>query len=115
VKQIGEFKQKLLKINNQVNQDLYGMGLMWQKIDIIEDRIIIVAGNKRIPALAKIDDKSAFTTRLMDLALLNEFKIRLREEFENNFPYKIKSVMKDYDPKAQLAATIIILENPLEI
>jgi hypothetical protein len=111
-KELGKFKQEILRINNEVNQELYDFGLIWQKVDILGNRISILAKNRRIHALAKIDDKSYFTTRLMDLALLNEFKLKLKEKFEENFPeYPIKSVMKDYDSKAELAATFIILEE----
>ncbi|NLC62630.1 MAG: DUF2294 domain-containing protein, partial [Thermoanaerobacterales bacterium] len=93
---------------------MYGCKLDWQKIDIIGDKIIILALNRRISVLKYIDEKDMFTARLMDLALLNEFKIKLKRVFENKFGLKLRSVLKDYDPVNQLAATMIIAVEPVE-
>ncbi|WP_213973988.1 Na-translocating system protein MpsC family protein [Tepidanaerobacter acetatoxydans] len=114
MKNIGDFKQELIKINNQVNEEMYGRGLDWQKIDIIGDKIIILALNRRISVLRHIDEKDAFTARLMDLALLNEFKIRIRTYFEDKFQLKVRTILKDYDPVNQLAGMIIITVEPVE-
>jgi len=114
LKNIGDFKQELIKINNQVNEEMYGRGLDWQKIDIIGDKIIILALNRRISVLRHIDEKDAFTARLMDLALLNEFKIRIKTYFEDKFQLKVRTILKDYDPVNQLAGMIIITVEPVE-
>ncbi|NLU11089.1 MAG: DUF2294 family protein [Tepidanaerobacter acetatoxydans] len=114
MKNIGDFKQELIKINNQVNEEMYGRGLDWQKIDIIGDKIIILALNRRISVLRHIDEKDAFTARLMDLALLNEFKIRIKAYFEDKFQLKVRTILKDYDPVNQLAGMIIITVEPVE-
>ncbi|HHY70718.1 MAG TPA: DUF2294 family protein [Thermoanaerobacterales bacterium] len=114
MKSIGDFKQEVIKINNQVNEEMYSRGLDWQKIDIIGDKIIIIALNRRISVLRHIDEKDAFTARLMDLALLNEFKIRFKKNFEDKFQLKIRTILKDYDPVNQLAGTIIITVLPVE-
>ncbi|MCG1013066.1 DUF2294 family protein [Tepidanaerobacter sp. GT38] len=114
MKSIGDFKQEVIKINNQINEEMYGRGLDWQKIDILGDKIIILALNRRISVLKHVDEKDAFTARLMDLALLNEFKIRFKERFEERFRLKIRTILKDYDPVNQLAGTIIITVQPVE-
>ncbi|TYP49211.1 Na-translocating system protein MpsC family protein [Thermosediminibacter litoriperuensis] len=114
MKKLGDFKQEVMKINNQVNEEMYGRGLDWQKIEIIGDKIIIIALNRRISVLKHLDNKDAFTARLMDLALLNEFKIRLKKYFEEATGLKIRSILKDYDPVNQLAGTIIITGEPVE-
>ena len=111
---IDDFKQEVIKINNEINQEMYGRDLDWQKIDIIRDKIIILALNRRISVLRHVDDKDAFTSRLMDLALLNEFKIRFKKRFENKFQLKIRTVLKDYDPINQLAGMMIITVQPIE-
>jgi len=108
LKSIGDFKQEIIKINNQINEEMYGRGLDWQKIDIIGDKIIILALNRRISVLKHVDEKDAFTARLMDLALLNEFKIRFKKQFEDKFQLKIRTILKDYDPINQLAGMMII-------
>jgi hypothetical protein len=114
LKGLGDFKQEIIKINNQVNEEMYGRGLDWQKIDILGDKIIILALNRRISVLKHLDDKDTFTARLMDLALLNEFKIRFKRTFEEATGLKIRTVLKDYDPVNQLAATMIITVEPVE-
>ncbi len=114
MKGLGDFKQEIIKINNQVNEEMYGRGLDWQKIDILGDKIIILALNRRISVLKHLDDKDTFTARLMDLALLNEFKIRFKRAFEEATGLKIRTVLKDYDPVNQLAATMIITVEPVE-
>jgi hypothetical protein len=114
LKSLGDFKQEIIKINNQVNEEMYGRGLDWQKIDILGDKIIILALNRRISVLKHLDDKDTFTARLMDLALLNEFKIRFKRSFEEATGLKIRTVLKDYDPVNQLAATMIITVEPVE-
>ena len=114
MKSIGDFKQEVIKINNQINEEMYGRGLDWQKIDILGDKIIILALNRRISVLKHVDEKDAFTARLMDLALLNEFKIRFKERFEERFRLKIRTILKDYDPVNQLAGTKIITVQPVE-
>ena len=114
MKNVGDFKQEIIKINNRVNEEMYGRGLDWQKIDIIGDKIIILALNRRISILKHVDEKDAFTARLMDLALLNEFKVRFKKQFEDEFQLKIRTILKDYDPVNQLAGTIIITVQPVE-
>jgi hypothetical protein len=114
MKSMGDFKQEIVKINNSINEEMYGRGLDWQKIDILGDKIIILALNRRISVLKHIDEKDIFTARLMDLALLNEFKITLKRIFEEKLGLRVRSVLKDYDPVNQLAATMIITVEPVE-
>ena len=85
MKSLGDFKQEIIKINNRVNEEMYSRGLDWQKIDIMGDKIIILALNRRISVLKHVDEKDAFTARLMDLALLNEFKVRFKNILRIDF------------------------------
>lgn len=114
MKSLGDFKQEIIKINNRVNEEMYSRGLDWQKIDITGDKIIILALNRRISVLKHVDEKDAFTARLMDLALLNEFKVRFKKYFEDRFQLKIRTILKDYDPVNQLAGMMIITVQPVE-
>jgi hypothetical protein len=114
LKSLGDFKQEIIKINNRVNEEMYSRGLDWQKIDIMGDKIIILALNRRISVLKHVDEKDAFTARLMDLALLNEFKVRFKKYFEDRFQLKIRTILKDYDPVNQLAGMMIITVQPVE-
>ncbi|MHB8765219.1 MAG: DUF2294 domain-containing protein [Deferrisomatales bacterium] len=112
--QLGDFKQEVMKVNNQVNQDLFGVGLRWQKVEILEDKVFIFANNKRVKAIAAIDGKDSMTARLIDLALLVEYKGRLREGLVRAFGANILSVMKDYDPGLELAVSVVIFDKPVE-
>jgi len=111
---IDQFKEEIKKLNNKINEDMYGRGLDWQKIDIIGDKIITIGLNRRISVLKNIDDKDILTAKLMDLALLNEFKVRFTKIFEQTFNLKVRSILKDYDPINQLAGMIIITVEPIE-
>ena len=110
----GDLKQEIMRINNRVNQALFGNGLRWQKVDILGNKIVIVAENMRARPLAAIDDREAFVTRLVDVALLNEFKSRLRQELQEGLGVTVRSILKDYDPKQQVAGTIVLTEEKLD-
>ena len=51
----GEFKQSVMRLPNKVNQHIFGQGLVWQKVELLEDKLIIIAHNKRVHALSAID------------------------------------------------------------
>ncbi|MGE5485245.1 MAG: hypothetical protein ACM3X4_09525 [Ignavibacteriales bacterium] len=81
---------------------------------MIGQKIIILAENMRVKPLAAIDDKDRLATRLADIALLNEYKSRLRQEIQESLGITVRSILKDYDPEYQLAGTIIVTEERLE-
>ena len=110
----GDLKQEIMRLNNRVNQAVFGNGLRWQKVDILGNKIVIVAENMRARPLAAIDDREAFVTRLVDVALLNEFKSRLRQELQEGLGVTVRSILKDYDPKQQVAGTIVLTEEKLD-
>ncbi|HEY3366455.1 MAG TPA: Na-translocating system protein MpsC family protein [Symbiobacteriaceae bacterium] len=107
----GDLKQDIMKANNRVNQSLFGNGLRWQKVDIIGEKIIIVSENMRLKPLAAIDERDRMATRMVDIALINEFKARLRQEIQEVLGVPVRSILKDYDPKHQISGTIIITEE----
>lgn len=107
-----DIKQEIIRINNSLNISMYGTGLRRQRVTILDEKIIvIIADNKRIPALVALDDTDRVTTRMVDVALLNEYKNKLKNELEQQAGLAVKCVLKDYDPRAELAATVIILED----
>jgi uncharacterized protein YbcI len=110
----GDLKQELIRLNNEVNQEMFGVGLRRQRVDFLEDRILIMACNPRVKALSVFDSGGGFTARLMDLALLEEYKKRLRKVLEDRLGCRIRSLMKDYDPVEELAFTLIVLDGSLE-
>ncbi|KJS22290.1 MAG: hypothetical protein VR72_06305 [Clostridiaceae bacterium BRH_c20a] len=105
--------QEIIKINNQVNQEVIGYGLERQKVFITENIIVIIAKNKRIPALATLDSRG-FSTLEVNYILLTAFKARLKELLEKQFNFKIITILKDYDVQTESAGTIIILQEPIK-
>jgi len=112
--QPGDFKQELMKINNAVNQELFGVGLRWQKVEILDDKVLVFAKNQRVRALGVLDGKEGLTSRLIDIALLEEYKKRFRQQVEEKMGVRVRSLMKDYDPVEELAFSLIIFEGTVE-
>ena len=49
---LGEFKQALTRDYNRINSSIFASGVVTLKIDVLEDRISMLAVHKRQPALA---------------------------------------------------------------
>lgn len=103
-----------MRINNAVNQELFGIGLLWQKVELNEDRVLIFAQNRRVRALTAIDGREGLTTRLIDIALLEEYKRRFLEALKKRFALPIRALLKDYDPVEELAFSLILLDGQAE-
>lgn len=110
----GDFKQEIMKLHNAVNISIFGQGLRWQKVEFFHDKIIIVAHNKRVPALNSLDETDRFTTRMMDLALLMQFKSMFKQELENFLSFEPLAVLKDYDPKSEMSMCAVLLDRSVE-
>jgi hypothetical protein len=61
--QPGEFKQEIMRINNAVNQEMFGLGLRWQKVHVIDDKVLVLANNQRVKALATLSAKDRGATK----------------------------------------------------
>ncbi|HYG59866.1 MAG TPA: Na-translocating system protein MpsC family protein [Symbiobacteriaceae bacterium] len=109
----GDLKQDIIKVNNRVNQSLFGNGLRWQKVDILGDKIVIISENMRLKPLSALDDRDRMATRMVDIALIDEYKARLRQEIQEVLGVTVRSILKDYDPKHQVSGTIILTEERL--
>ncbi len=108
-----DWKQEIMRVNNNVNITMFGTGLRKQRVAIIEDKVIISADHKRIPALAALDNHDRMTTRFVDVAILDEYKRRLKKALSEQINLPVKCVLKDYDPENELAVTIVVLTEPL--
>lgn len=106
-----DLRQEIMRVNNNVNISIFGTGLRKQRVMVSEDKIIITADHKRVPALAALDKLERMTTRYTDVAILDEFKRRLRAALIEQLKMPVLSVMKDYDPDQELAVTVIIVEE----
>ncbi len=110
---LGALKQAIMKAYNTVNQELYGLGVRSLKVEVVGNKIMIVAHHERIRGLAALDQTNRAATRAIDVALLDENKKRLHRELEKVLPVKVKTVLKDYDPFTELSGTIIVTEEAL--
>ena len=108
-----DLKQEVMRVNNNVNITMFGTGLRKQRVLVMEDKIVISADHKRIPALAALDGIDRTTTRFVDVAILDEYKRRLKKELIDQIQLPVKSVLKDYDPEHELAITVIVLTAPI--
>lgn len=109
-----DLKQEIIRINNNLNISMFGIGLRKQRVVFVDDdKIIISADHKRIPVLAVLDQTNRNVTRSVDVAILDEYKQRIKAELTGQLKLPVKCVLKDYDPECELAVTIIILSQPL--
>lgn len=110
---VGALKQEILRLYNGVNQQMWRVGVRRQRVDILGDRIVIVAEHERVPALAVLDADHRPLTRMVDGALLDENKRLLRDALTEALGVEVRVVLKDYDPETQMAATVVLLDRPL--
>jgi len=111
---LGEFKQEFMKLNNQINMEIFGQGLRWQKVEISGDKIFIIASNPRVRALTAIDKQDYIHSKLTDIALMADYKERFIKLVDETLGLKILAHLKDYDPKTELSFSVSILEKNLE-
>lgn len=111
---MGEFKQEVIRINNKVNMEVFGQGLLSQRVEIFQDKILIIANNRRVKVLSMVDRTDNATTKLMDVALITEFKERFILMMEEQMGLRVLSHLKDYDPKLEISISVTILEKPVE-
>lgn len=104
-----------MRVYNAVNQGISGVGVSRQRVDLLDDRILIVAEHQRIRALAALDDDRPDVTRMVDVALVDESKRRLLTQLRESLGLPVRVILKDYDPVTQLAATVVVLEGPLDV
>lgn len=109
----GELKQELIKIYNSINQEIFGIGIKSQRIELIGDKAIIFATHKRIPALKILDATNRSLTASVDMLLIEANKRMLKEQVEKTLKIGVKFVMKDYDPDTELSGTVIVFEREL--
>ncbi|MCR4441579.1 MAG: Na-translocating system protein MpsC family protein [Peptococcaceae bacterium] len=111
---LGEFKQEIMRLNNKVNMEIFSQGLRWQKVEIIDDKVFIIANNKRLRGLDALDPVDRLTTKLIDLALILEFKDRFIKTVEEALKVKILAHLKDYDPYTEISFSVTIFEKKVD-
>lgn len=111
---LGVLKQEIIKIYNSINQEIFGIGIRSQKIEIAGDKVFIFATHKRIPALRILDSTNRSLTASVDTLLLEANKKMLKEQLERSLSLDVKFVLKDYDPETELSGTVIVFAEDLE-
>ena len=111
----GPFKQELIKDYNNINLRMFDIGVKRQKIDIIGDKVLILAYHKRIPSLKFLDETNRSITRMTDMAIIDAYKEHLKKTLEEKYGMKVLSILKDYDPFTELSATVIIFDQDVSL
>ncbi|MEC0255491.1 DUF2294 domain-containing protein [Paenibacillus lautus] len=110
----GELKQDLLRVYNAINKKIFNVGVKQQKVDFVGNKIIIVSRNSRVPVLKLLDENYPLSTRQLDHLLFQVFKQEIRTSLEQQFQFKIISILKDYDAETEFSGTIVFLERDVE-
>jgi len=105
---LGQFKQQIQSINNKINIEMFQVGLLWQKVEVLDNAILLISRNKRVPALKVLDNINRSTTRLLDQALLDEHKKRFKKALVEDLGIDFVTIFKDYDPETEISVTLII-------
>lgn len=111
---LGDFKQAVMRINNRVNMEVFGQGLVSQRMEIFNDRILIIGHNKRAKVISTVERKDTLTSKLIDMALIVEFKELFIKYMQEELGVKVLTHLKDYDGNAQLSFSVTLLEKPVE-
>lgn len=111
VSSLYSLKKSLAQLYNQINQEMYGVGVREQKIEILDNKIIIFGQHKRVHALSILSEKYNSMALSVDAALICEFKERLKSQIEKLLNLSVATILKDYDPVTETAFTVIWLEK----
>lgn len=106
-------KKSIATLYNQVSKEIFGIGVHDQKIDMIDNKIMIIARTKRLPALDALSDEYSELVSSLDAALSSTYKRLLKEKLEILFDVKITSLFRDYDTEKGIACTVICFDNDI--
>lgn len=106
-------KKNIALIYNRINQEFYATGVISQRINVFDDRIIIFAQHKRVPAFATLSKNFSELTTYADAALITEFKTKLKLEIEDVTGHQVISVLKDYDTVTEHACCVVIFDKKI--
>lgn len=115
IRSVGDLKQHILRIYNSTNQAVWGAGVREQRVDLLGDRVLVVAVHQRVPALAALDRTRRDLTRQLDVALVDLYKDVFSSALEQELGVGVRAVLKDYDPDTELSCTLVVLDAPLNV
>ncbi|WP_445491420.1 Na-translocating system protein MpsC family protein [Niallia sp. 03133] len=105
------FKKQLAAIFNETNQEIFNTGVHNQKIEIMGNKVLIIASTKRMPALDALGEEYAGLVLSMDAAVSVKYKQILKEKLEQELDLKVTSLFRDYEPDIGSSCTVICFEN----
>lgn len=108
----GEWKQEILRAYNRVTQELTGGGVSQQRVHLTDEHVLVVAQHQRVPTLRTIATVDAALARWADAAVVDASKVRFGEVL-TDLGLDVVTVFKDYDPVAELTATVVVLRSPV--
>src|SRR5690625_2247587 len=119
---LGELKQALSRDYNNINVNLFSTGASTLRIDIFNNRILIVAVNKRILALERISEENPLVSDIAnplvsdiaDYCLIKAFKKHFKQVLTEKYGFQVDHIFKDYDAQSALSATLAILDGDVE-
>ncbi|MGG3571803.1 Na-translocating system protein MpsC family protein [Bacillus gobiensis] len=102
-----DFKKRLATLFNEINKEIFRVGVHDQKIEIQDGKILIFSRSKRIPALDALMDEHSELVFSIDYALSLKYKKLLKKKVEQEFDIKITALFRDYDPGNERSCTVI--------
>ncbi|OEY67934.1 DUF2294 domain-containing protein [Marinobacter sp. X15-166B] len=108
---LGDFKQELIKDYNIINNKVFGNGVVRQRVDIVGDKLLIFALNKRVHSLSYLKATDSHVGELANHCLVEGLKKELLEVLTNKYRFDVKAIFKDYDVNAELSCTVVLLEK----
>ncbi|MED4206402.1 Na-translocating system protein MpsC family protein [Neobacillus mesonae] len=109
--QLTNLKKDVAQLYNRVNQEIYGVGVKKQRIEISQNKLLIFAQHKRVPALQTLSKNYQELTTSVDAALIKEYKAKFKEQIELIFGLRVITILKDYDPITEKAFTIVYFKE----
>lgn len=106
-------RHDILRIYNQINQEIYDVGISRHKIEFSENRLMIFAIHKRIAALKVMRESFPELASYANTAIFTEFKKKLKAALEEITNLPIITILMDYDASTQHSCTVIYFEKPI--
>lgn len=111
---IGFFKQEILKEYNVINQSIFGIGVKAQSVEFINNKIIFSTHSGRPEILRQLDEYFPSESLHVNQMLIQIFKEKIKEVFEQKFDLDIVAVFKDYDVRSEHSITVIVLDGNVD-
>lgn len=111
---LGDLKQAIMREYNQVNQMIFKVGVIEQKVNIFDNNILILAKHRRISVLKIIDESDGALSNTVDRILIEKSKALLQKNFGERFGFEIQLIIKDYIASKEMSVTLILLDKNVE-